>query len=92
MMILRRIFREPHWLLYNGGVKSAVFQLLESDGIYYWVRADCELQDEDVPILELDAEFLKEVNTPDLPVNPKGRYCFLAKDEHFLDHHKENTM
>lgn len=83
MIILRRIFRKPPWKIYSGDAESAVFQLCESDGIYYWVRADPELQNEDVPILELDAKFLKEVNTPDLPINPKGRYCFLAKEEHF---------
>lgn len=83
MIILRRIFKKPPWLIYSGAVDSAVFQLHESNGIYYWIRADAELQDEDVPILEIDEKFLKEVNTPDLPINPKGRYCFLAKEEHF---------
>lgn len=83
MLILRRIFRKSPWNLYSGEAQSAVFQLFESEGLYYWVRADHELQNEDVPILELDEALLEKVDTPDLPINPKGRYCFLAKEEHF---------
>lgn len=83
MLVLRRIFRKPPWKIYSWDTESAIFQLFSSEGLYYWVRADHELQNEDVPTLELDAAFLKEVGTPDLPINPKGRYCFLAKEEHF---------
>lgn len=51
-----------------------------------WVRADQELQDEDVPVLELGDDFLRTVeNTIPKIYNyiKPGRYCFLAKDEHF---------
>lgn len=86
MIILRRIYRDPPWKITSGSVDSAVFQLFKLDDIYVWIRADQELQDEDVPVLELDNDFLRNIENaiPNVYNHVKpGRYMFLAKDEHF---------
>lgn len=90
MIILRRIYRDPPWDITNERVDSAVFQLFKLDDIYVWIRADLDLQDEDVPILELDNHFLRAVwySIPNAynTIKP-GRYIFLAKEEHFEQFH-----
>jgi hypothetical protein len=84
MIILRRVFKKPYWMLNCKQKQSIVFQLRESNGIYYWIRADMELQDEDVPVLKLSDNVVEEICTIyNKGFYSDGRYAFLAKDEHF---------